>query len=116
MNQKTRGDLFLAVGLGNEPYQKDGRLLVRKNAPYYRQATYRVLVDATGKTTAAGNHYEDGYGKTLLTDGVRGQTFNDNQPVIKRGASEIIKLRNGSEVVVRSWTGTKYIYTATGKR
>ena len=77
MNQKTKDDLFLAVGLGNEPYQKDGRVLVRTNAPYYRQATYRVLVDATGRKTAAGNHYEDEYGKNLLTQGVKGQTFDD---------------------------------------
>ena len=107
---------FSPSGLVTRPIQKNGRLLVRANSPYYRQATYRVLVDSTGKETAAGNHYEDEYGKTLLTDGVRGQTFNDKQAVIKRGASEYIKLRNGSEVVVRSWTGTKYIYTATGKR
>ena len=96
MNQMTKDDLFLAVGLGNEPYTNNGRLLVRKNAPYYRQATYRVLVDSTGKKTAAGNHYEDEYGKILLTDGVRGQTFGDKQPVIKRGSSEYIKLRNGT--------------------
>ena len=105
----------MAVGLGNTPYQKDGRVLVRTNAPYYRQATYRVLADATGKKTAAGNYYEDEFGKTLLTQGVKGNTFNDKQPVVKRGASEYIKLRNDKEVVVRSWDGTKYKYTATGK-
>ena len=108
MNQKTKDDLFLAHGLGNAPYQKDGRVLIRTNAPFYRQATYRVLADAAGKKTAAGRHYEDEYGVTLLTQGVKGQTFDDKQPVIKRGASEYIKLRNDREVVVRTWDGAKY--------
>ena len=116
MNQKTKDDHFLAVGLGNEPYQQDGRLLVRTNAQFYQTSTHRGLVDATGKLTAAGNHHEDEYGKTLLTDGVRGQTFNDKQPVIKRGASEYIWLRNAKEVVVRTWDGSKYKYTQMGKR
>ena len=49
MNQKTKDDLFMARGLGNEPYSKNGRILLRTNAPYYNTATYRLLVDATGK-------------------------------------------------------------------
>lgn len=89
---------------------------MRTNAPYYRQATYRVLVNATGKKTAAGEKYEDEFGKTLLTEGVKGQTFDDKQPAIKRGASEFIKLRNDREVVVRSWDGAKYKYTQMEKR
>ena len=93
MNQKNKDDLFLAVGQGNEPHQKDGRVLLRANAPYYRQSTYRVLVDATGKRTTAGDYYEVEFNQTLLTDGVKGQTFNDKQSVIKRGASEYVKLR-----------------------
>ena len=76
----------------------------------------RVLVDATGKKTAAGDHYENEDGKTLLTDGVKGQTFNDKQAVIKHGSSKYIVLRNGKKVVVRTWNGTKYKYTAIGKR
>ena len=63
-----------------------------------------------------GVYYEDEFGQHLLTDGVKGQTFNDKQAVTKRGASEYIVLRNGKEVVVRTWKGTKYIYTAIGKR
>jgi hypothetical protein len=56
------------------------------------------------------------FDQILLTEGVKGQTFNDNQGVTKRGASEYIVLRNGKEVVVRTWQGTKYTYTAIGKR
>jgi hypothetical protein len=51
-----------------------------------------------------------------LTEGVRGQSFDDKQAVIKRGASEYIKLRNRAEVIVRSWNGAQYKYTQTGKR
>ena len=116
MNQKTKDDLFMARGLGNEPYQKDGRVLIRTNAPYYKTATYRLLVNASGNKTPAGEYYEDEFGQNLLTDGVKGQTFNDKQAVTKRGASEYIVLRNGKEVVVRTWKGTKYTYTAIGKR
>ena len=116
MNQKTKDDLFMARGLGNEPYAKNGRILVRTNAPYYNTATYRLLVDATGRKTAAGEYYEDEFNQNLLTEGVRGQSFDDKQAVIKRGASEYIKLRNGTEVIVRSWNGSKYKYTQTGKR
>ena len=116
MNQKTKDDLFMAVGLDNEPYQKDGRVLIRTNAPYYKTATYRLLVNASGNKTPAGEYYEDEFNQILLTDGVKGQTFNDKQAVIKRGASEYIKLRNGTEVIVRTWNGSKYKYTQTGKR
>ena len=116
MNQKIKDDLFMARGLGNEPYQKDGRVLIRTNAPYYKTATYRLLVNASGNKTPAGEYYEDEFGQNLLTDGVKGQTFNDKQGVTKRGASEYIVLRNGKEVVVRTWKGTKYTYTAIGKR
>ena len=116
MNQKTKDDLFMARGLGNEPYQKDSRVLIRTNAPYYKTATYRLLVNASGAKTPAGEYYEDELNQNLLTDGVKGQTFNDKQAVIKRGASEYIKLRNGTEVIVRTWNGSKYQYTQTGKR
>ena len=58
----------------------------------------------------------DELNQTLLTDGVRGQTFDDKQAVVKRGASEYIKLRNGTEVIVRTWNGSKHKYTQTGKR
>ena len=116
MNQKTKDDLLMARGLGNEPYAKNGRILLRTNAPFYNTATYRLLVDATGRKTAAGEYYEDVFNHQLLTEGVRGQSFDDKQAVIKRGASEYIKLRNGVEVIVRSWNGTKYTYTQTGKR
>ena len=47
------------------------------------------------RKTAAGDYYEDRFNQNLLTDGVRGQSFDDKQAVIKRGASEYIKLRNG---------------------
>ena len=103
-------------GLGNEPYQKDSRVLIRTNAPYYKTATYRLLVNASGNKTPAGEYYEDEFNQILMTDGVKGQTFNDKQAVIKRGASEYIKLRNGTEVIVRTWNGSKYKYTQTGKR
>ena len=103
-------------GLGNEPYQKDSRVLIRTNAPYYKTATYRLLVNASGNKTPAGEYYEDVFNQILMTDGVKGQTFNDKQAVIKRGASEYIKLRNGTEVIVRTWNGSKYKYTQTGKR
>ena len=94
--------------LGNEPYQKEGWVLIRTNAPYYKQATYRLLVNASGATTPAGKHYEDEVGQCLLTEGVRGgETFNDKQAVNKRGSNEYIKLRNDTEAVVRSWDGTK---------
>ena len=116
MNQKVKDDLFMAHGLGNEPYQKDSRVLIRTNAPYYKTATYRLLVNASGNKTPAGEYYEDEFNQILLTDGVKGQTFNDKQAVIKRGASEYIKLRNGTEVIVRTWNGSKYKYTQTGKR
>ena len=59
----------MAHGLGNEPYQKDGRVLIRKNAPYYKTATYRLLVNASGGETPAGAYYEYEFGQTLLTDG-----------------------------------------------
>ena len=103
MNQKTKDDLFMARGLGNQPYAKNGRILLRTNAPYYNTATYRLLVDATGRKTVAGE-----FNQNLLTEGVRGQSFADKQAVIKRGASEYIVLRNGAEVIVRSWNGAKY--------
>ena len=56
-----------------------------------------------------GVYFEEEFGQNLLTDGVKGQTFNDQKAVTKRGASEFIVLRNGKEVVVRTWKGTKYI-------
>jgi hypothetical protein len=123
VNKKTKDDLFAAQGLlatgsdANRPYQKDGRLLVRTSPPGGK-ATYRVLADATGKLTAAGRHWEDEYGdgEPLLTVGIKGQTFNEQQPVTQRGASEFIKLRSGREVIVRSWNGLKYIYTALGRK
>ena len=95
VNKKTKDDLFAAQGLlatgseANRPYQKDGRMLVRTSPPGGK-ATYRVLADATGKLTAAGRHWEDefGDGEPLLTTGVKGQTFNEQQPVTQRGASE----------------------------
>ena len=59
MLQKTKDDLFMACGFGNQPYAKNGRILLRTNAPYYNTATYRLLVDATGKETTAGEYYED---------------------------------------------------------
>ena len=60
MNEsKTKDDLFMARGLGNEPNSNHGRILLRTNAPYYNTATYRLLVDAAGKKTAAGEYYED---------------------------------------------------------
>ena len=114
LSQKAKDDLFIAQGLGAKPYQKDGRILVRTNAPYYKTATYRVLVDATGSTTAAGKHWEDTTGETVMTEGMKGQTFDHRQPTVKRGASETITLRNGQQAVVRSWDGSKYRYTATG--
>jgi hypothetical protein len=116
MNQKIKDDLFMARGLGDEPYQKDSRVLIRTNAPYYKTATYRLLVNASGKKHPHGEYYEDEFNQKLLTEGVKGQTFNDKQGVTKRGASEYIVLRNGKEVVVRTWQGTKYTYTAIGKR
>ena len=66
MNQKTKDDLFMAQGLGNEPYQKDGRVLIRTNAPYYKTGTYRLLVNASGVRTYAGRYYEDEFGQHLL--------------------------------------------------
>ena len=89
---------------------------IRTNAPYYKQATYRLLVNASGVKTSAGILYEDEFGYNLLTEGVRGQTFDDEQPVVTRGSSEYIELRNDKEVVVRSWYGSRFIYTAIGKR
>ena len=100
MNQTIKDDLFLAHGLG-EPYHKDGRVLIRTNAPYYRQATYRDWVDATGTKTAAGNYFEDQFRKTLLTEGVKGQTFDDKQPVIKRG--QVSTSNFGT--ITRWWSG-----------
>ena len=94
MNQKIKNDL-MARGLGNEPYQKDSRVLIRTNAPYYKTATYRLLVNASGNKTPAGEYHEDEFGQKMLTEGVKGQTFNDQQGVTKRGASEYIVLRNG---------------------
>ena len=120
-NKRTKDDLFAAQGLiatgseANKPYQKDGRMLVRTSPPGGK-ATYRVLADATGKLTAAGRHWEDEYGEPLLTAGVKGQTFDDNQAVIQRQSSEYIKLRNGKEMVVRSWNGNQYRYSALGRK
>ena len=73
-------------------------------------------MNASGNKTPAGEYYEEEFNQKLLTEGVKGQTFNDKQAVIKRGASEYIVLRNGTEVIVRSWNGAKYKYTQTGKR
>ena len=70
MNQKTKEDLFIARGLGNKPYRKDGRVLIRTNAPYYKTATYRLLVNASGGKTPAGAYNEDEFGQNLLTEGV----------------------------------------------
>ena len=72
----------MARGLGNEPYSKNGRILIRTNANYYNTATYRLLVDASGKKTTACDYYEDEFNQNLLADGVRGQTFDDCQAVI----------------------------------
>ena len=116
MNLKAKGDLFMARELGNEPYQKDGRVLIQTNALYYKTATNRLFVNASGGKTTAGACYEDEFGPNLLTEGVRGQTFNDEQAVTKRGSSEYIVLRNGKEVDVRTWYGSKYKYTVLGKR
>ena len=66
MNQKTKDDLFMARGLGNQPYSKNGRILLRTNAPYYNTATYRLLVDATGKKTAAGEYYEEEFNQNFI--------------------------------------------------
>ena len=75
MNQKTKDDLFMAHGLGNEPYRKDGRVLIRINAPYKKTATYRLLVNASGGKTPAGAYYEEEFsqlrgckGKPLTTN------------------------------------------------
>ena len=69
MNQRIKDDLFMAVGLDNEPYQKDGRVLIRTNALFYKTATYRLLVDASGVKTPAGVYFEDEFGQNMLTDG-----------------------------------------------
>ena len=69
MNQKTKDDLFMARGLGNQPYAKNGRILLRTNAPYYNTATYRLLVDATGRKTAAGEYYEDVFNQQFIDGG-----------------------------------------------
>jgi hypothetical protein len=113
LGPKAKADLLQARQLKIEPYQKDGRVLVRTSRI---AATYRVLVDATGALTQAGTHWEDATGEPLLSKKRKGHTFSADQETVKKGASETIALRNGSSAVVRSWDGSKYKYTATGKR
>jgi hypothetical protein len=113
LSQKIKAELTQAMGLGLIPDQKDGRILVRTSRV---AATYRVLVDATGELTQAGIHWEDATGEPLLSKKRKGHTFTPNQETVKKGASETIALRNGQQVVVRSWDGSKYKYTATGRR
>ena len=114
LTQKAKTELLQARQLNIEPYQKDGRVLVRTSRV---AATYRVLVDATGSVTAAGKHWEDASGEPLLSKTRLGQTFAPTQETVKRGASDTIALRNGQQVVVRTWDASgKYKYTATGKR
>ena len=115
--RKMKEALSAGRGHGNAPYQKAGRLLVRTNAPSESKARYRVLAQADGELTSAGRAWQDMVGPDapLLTTGTRGQTFQSDQPTEQRGASEYIKLRNGKEAIVRTWTGSNFVYTQMGR-
>ena len=93
--KKTIEDLFMARGLGNQPYSK--------MAEYCYVRTHRTTTQQPidfWSTRLVGKQRQANIMKTnqkLLTEGVRDRSLDVKQVVIKRGASEYIKLRNGTE-------------------
>ena len=62
-------------------------------------------------------YQKDGRILVRTDDEIKGKTFSPDQKLIKKNATEYIKLRNGTNAVVRTWDGSKnkYKYTAIGK-
>ena len=104
--QAAKQQIDLAVAGEVKPHHRNGRLLLRT------ERGYKVLVDDRGRATRAGDYYADQTGTNLPT----GLGIDYSQQPERRGATEYIKDRKGKIYKARTWDGSKFNYSAIGKR